>query len=57
MTGKTHFVQGSALDMPFDNASFDAAMILHVGMNLPDKAKLMSEAARVLKPGRHLCRL
>ncbi|RUW48143.1 MAG: methyltransferase domain-containing protein [Mesorhizobium sp.] len=51
MADKTHFVQGSALDMPFAKAGFDAAMILHVGMNLPDKAKLMSEAARVLKPG------
>ncbi|WP_027051038.1 class I SAM-dependent methyltransferase [Mesorhizobium erdmanii] len=51
MADRTHFVQGSALDMPFGNGSFDAAMILHVGMNLPDKAKLMSEAARVLRPG------
>ena len=51
MAEKTRFVQGSALDMPFANASFDAAMILHVGMNLPDKARLMSEAARVLRPG------
>lgn len=51
MAGRTHFVQGSALDMPFQNASFDAAMILHVGMNLPDKKKLMSEAARVLRQG------
>lgn len=48
---KVRFAQGSALDMPFGNASFDAAMILHVGMNLPDKSRLMSEAARVLKPG------
>ncbi|TPM38258.1 methyltransferase domain-containing protein [Mesorhizobium sp. B2-3-4] len=47
----TRFVQGSALDMPFAKASFDAAVILHVGMNLPDKPKLMSETARVLKPG------
>ncbi|TJX39123.1 MAG: methyltransferase domain-containing protein, partial [Mesorhizobium sp.] len=51
MADKTRFVQGSALDMPFADAGFDVAMILHVGMNLPDKAKLMSEAARVLKPG------
>ncbi|RUZ78597.1 methyltransferase domain-containing protein [Mesorhizobium sp. M7A.F.Ca.US.006.01.1.1] len=51
LAGKTRFVQGSALDMPFKNASFDAAVILHVGMNLADKAKLMSETARVLKPG------
>ncbi|WP_256751048.1 class I SAM-dependent methyltransferase [Mesorhizobium sp. Mes31] len=51
MAGKTRFVQGSALDMPFANDSFDAAIILHVGMNLPDKPRLMSETARVLKPG------
>ena len=51
MAGKTRFVQGSALDMPFANDSFDAAVILHVGMNLPDKPGLMSETARVLKPG------
>ena len=51
MADRTRFVQGSALDMPFANASFDAAVILHVGMNLPDKPRLMSEAARVLKPG------
>ncbi|TGQ69771.1 methyltransferase domain-containing protein [Mesorhizobium sp. M00.F.Ca.ET.186.01.1.1] len=51
LADKTRFVQGSALDMPFASASFDAAMILHVGMNLPDKPKLMSEAARMLKPG------
>ncbi|MBN9222110.1 MAG: class I SAM-dependent methyltransferase [Mesorhizobium sp.] len=51
LADRTHFVQGSALDMPFADSSFDAAMILHVGMNLPDKRKLMSEAARVLRPG------
>ena len=51
LADKTRFVQGSALDMPFTGASFDAAVILHVGMNLPDKPKLMSETARVLKPG------
>ncbi|TRC94583.1 methyltransferase domain-containing protein [Mesorhizobium sp. WSM4303] len=51
MADKVRFMQGSALDMPFSNKSFDTAMILHVGMNLPDKKKLMSEAARVLKPG------
>ncbi len=51
MADRTRFVQGSALDMPFGNARFDAAVILHVGMNLPDKPKLMSETARVLRPG------
>src|SRR4029079_19317368 len=50
MADKVRFLQGSALDMPFGDKSFDTAMILHVGMNLPDKKKLMTEAARVLKP-------
>jgi MPBQ/MSBQ methyltransferase len=51
LAGLTHFVQGSALAMPFAADSFDAAMMLHVGMNLADKPKLMAEAARVLRPG------
>ncbi|ODT07049.1 MAG: SAM-dependent methyltransferase [Mesorhizobium sp. SCN 65-20] len=54
MTGladRTRFVAGSALAMPFEDSSFDAAMILHVGMNIPDKPQLMAEVARVLRPG------
>ena len=47
----TSFQTGSALDMPFANDSFDAALLLHVGMNIPDKPRLMAEAGRVLKPG------
>ncbi len=43
--------QGSALDLPFDAASFDAAYMLHVGMNIANKAALCAEAARVLRPG------
>lgn len=46
-----HFEVGSALDLPFDDESFDAATLLHVGMNLPDKARLFAEVARVLVPG------
>jgi ubiquinone/menaquinone biosynthesis C-methylase UbiE len=43
--------QGSALAMPFADGSFDGAYMLHVGMNIDDKEKLASEAARVLRPG------
>jgi len=43
--------QGSALAMPFDSESFDAAYMLHVGMNIADKAALAREVHRVLKPG------
>ncbi|WP_374651314.1 class I SAM-dependent methyltransferase [Dongia sp.] len=49
--GRASFHQGSALAMPFAAASFDAAMLIHVGMNIADKAKLFAEARRVLKGG------
>ncbi|MET4806659.1 ubiquinone/menaquinone biosynthesis C-methylase UbiE [Limibacillus sp. MBR-115] len=42
---------GSALDMPFQADSFDGGYMLHVGMNIADKAALFREVARVLKPG------
>jgi SAM-dependent methyltransferase len=45
------FVEGSALDMPFDAASFDAATLIHVGMNIADKTQLFAEVRRVLRPG------
>ena len=43
--------QGSALSMPFQDNMFDGAYMLHVGMNIDDKASLFSEIYRVLKPG------
>ena len=45
------FRQASAVSLPFDDASFDCATLLHVGMNIDDKATLFAEARRVLKPG------
>lgn len=36
--------------MSFAAATFDAATLLHVGMNIADKARLFSEVRRVLKP-------
>lgn len=42
---------GSALDLPFAEASFDGAYMMHVGMNIPDKAALFRGIARVLRPG------
>ena len=43
--------QGSALAMPFEDNMFDGGYMLHVGMNIDDKALLFSEIYRVLKPG------
>jgi sarcosine/dimethylglycine N-methyltransferase len=43
--------QGSALDMPFADHSFDVAWMQNVGMNIEDKRTLYREIHRVLKPG------
>ena len=51
LDGNAHFRQGSALEMPFESGVFDGAYMIHVGMNIENKAALFREAARVLKPG------
>lgn len=42
---------GSALQMPFQDNTFDGGYMLHVGMNIEDKPSLFREIYRVLKPG------
>ena len=39
----------SATKLPFEDASFDHACMLHVGMNITDKNAVIHEAARVIK--------
>ena len=51
LTDRVDLVQGSILELPFADASFDVAYMIHVGMNIADKATLMAETARALKPG------
>lgn len=48
---KVEFHVGSALDMPVPDAGFDLAVMLHVGMNIKDKAGLFAEVARALATG------
>ncbi len=43
--------QGSALSMPLEDETFDGALMLHVGMNIDDKARLFAEVYRLLRPG------
>ena len=43
--------EGSALDLPFADDSFDVVWMQNVGMNIADKRKLYDEICRVLKPG------
>ena len=42
--------EGSALDMPFPDNSFEVAWMQNVGMNIEDKRGLYTEVCRVLKP-------
>ncbi|MGH3770864.1 MAG: class I SAM-dependent methyltransferase [Pseudonocardiaceae bacterium] len=45
------FRQGSATNLPFPDGSCDRVCMLHVGMNISDKAALFSEIRRVLVVG------
>jgi len=51
LSGKVTLVTGSALDLPFADASFDLVTMMHVGMNIEDKPRLFAEVTRVLAPG------
>jgi len=51
LDGKAEFRQGSALALPFTAGEFDGAYMIHVGMNIADKAGVFREVARVVKPG------
>jgi len=53
LADKVTLKQASALDLPFEASTFDAAYMIHVGMNIFDKVRLFDEVARVLKPGGH----
>ena len=46
--------QGDALDLPFDDESFDVVWTQHVSMNIADKARLFGEMRRVARPGGRL---
>ena len=45
------FEVGSALAIPVARQSVDVVTLIHVGMNIADKAQLFAEAQRVLRPG------
>jgi SAM-dependent methyltransferase len=49
--GLAAFRRGTAAAVPAGDGAFDAAVLVHVGMNVPDKAALFGEVRRVLAPG------
>ena len=51
---RVDFRQGSALELPFPDASFDLAWSQNVAMNIADRPRYYAEMHRVLKPGGRL---
>ncbi len=54
LADRVGFETGSALDMPFADASFELAWTMQMQMNIADKPRLYAEIHRVLKPGGRL---
>lgn len=55
LADRVRFEAASALDLPFEDGSFDAAITFHVAMNIKDRPALYRETARMLKPGATFC--
>jgi ubiquinone/menaquinone biosynthesis C-methylase UbiE len=51
LADRADFVLADATDLPLPADAFDAAVQLHVGMNLPDKRGVFTEVQRVLRKG------
>lgn len=51
LSDKVSFKVGDATRLPFADGQFDAAMTIHVAMNIAAKDRMYAEARRVLKPG------
>src|SRR5262249_45313593 len=50
LADRVDFRQGSALSLPFSDASFDLAWSQNVAMNIADRPRYYAEMHRVLKP-------
>jgi SAM-dependent methyltransferase len=54
LSDRVDFRVGSALDLPFPDASFDCAWSQNVAMNIKDRPRYYAEMHRVLRPGGRL---
>ena len=54
LSDRVELRHGSALNIPYEDESFDVVWTEHVQMNIADKNRFYSEIARVLKPGGRL---
>jgi MPBQ/MSBQ methyltransferase len=51
LVDKVDYRQGNALELPFEDASFDVVWSQNASMNIADRDRLYREMHRVLKPG------
>ncbi|MEV0965273.1 MULTISPECIES: cyclopropane-fatty-acyl-phospholipid synthase family protein [unclassified Streptomyces] len=51
LTGRAVFRHGDAMQLPFEDASFDAVMALESVCHMPDRQQVFTEVCRVLRPG------
>ena len=51
LTDRVDFRVASADDLGIETGTFDAAMMVHVGMNIPDKAAVFTDVRRALRDG------
>jgi ubiquinone/menaquinone biosynthesis C-methylase UbiE len=51
MQERVRFNAASALELPFEENSFDGAWSIQMGMNIEDKLSWLKEVYRVIKPG------
>ncbi len=51
MQERVTFLTGSALELPFDDHTFDGAWSIQMNMNVEDKLSWLKELFRVLRPG------
>ena len=51
LDNRVQFEVANALEMPFEDNSFDLVWSLESGEHMPDKTKFLQECYRVLKPG------
>lgn len=49
--GRARTVEGDALDLPFDDGTFDVVIAAEVLEHIPDDQLAMNELARVVRPG------
>lgn len=54
LSDRVAFRQGDATSLPFPDGQFDAAVTIHVAMNIAAKDRMYAEARRILKPGGRL---